>query len=266
MTELQRRRGRVIALFALLVAIMAAPVALLEQGSRTLLGRPTITDMPWEPTVDTHLPEPSREDGLARLQGIKKSREAATMTIVEWSSETMTQSQKREVVQTVEEQLGILQNLNALPPLDFSQDFYVAICKQSYMDVENLNNPICIVQVEIAYTDLFVTAYMDEETSLLYEVSLLAGNRSVPQEKEEQVVGGKLSADGFLTYLQGNSAQTNPSEEEFFALGQFTSEEIKISVISHNRETGAVTDYSLAEEFRYRKVAVREPTSTVEHP
>lgn len=247
MINVIKQRFMILFLFCLLIIITITPIALLGFSNSRMIDHPAIVDLPEESLMSKEQAAPKSYDTLARIQSTQKSIVEKSSFIVNWSSEAMSEAQQDKLILTLEEQLLILHDLNALPELTFSEEYRADIAKKSYMDMQNPNDPINILRINVEYSDLIVSVYMDKETSVLYEVSVYFKNQS------NDTLSG-LSEEGFLKYLQPDSGSIERDGEIFSTKGYYTSTTVKMIVMSIHQDTQAVTSYGFEDNSDFIRV------------
>lgn len=244
MSKAKKKIFKIISFFCLLIVITIAPKALLHFNNAQLTDVPNITELSVKAASD----ETAAEQNCNPFQRIKDTKTALAEkadTLVGFKENNMPEKVKNQLVHTVEKQLSDLQNLHALPELTYPDELYVNVSKRSYIHMQNPYNPINIWGIQINYPEYYVNVYLDIDTSLVYEVSIIAKADYLNYNPEE------MSPKGFLEYLQRSASSVEYDGERFYTMGSYAEDSIRLFVLSQNGLTQAVTDYTFGESDTY---------------
>lgn len=238
----------IIALFCILITITAIPVVLFDYNNARMINAYHTVALPSD-SANTALTTAQRYDAFDRLMIAKKSAVEKTDAVVYWQQGSVSVEKELELVGIVEQQLAILQELHALPQLTFQGFYRPTIFKRTYMDMQNPNAPVNILRIQIHYMDFFLDAYMDEDTSILYDISILSQKDSLVYTQNT------TPENGFLEYLQNASDGIEKNGEIFCTHGIYNRSSIRLFATSYNDSTKAITYYKF-EDPQYSTVAM----------
>lgn len=171
------------------------------------------------------------------------------------------------LISALEEHLLLLQSLSALPDLSFADTVRASFSKITYMDVasttgENINtstpkSTIDVWEIHAEYQDFHVLAYMDADTSALYDIT-------ISSKGSDFIYPSSISEVGFLEYLLEFSDGENKSGDVFSAGGFYLGKMICLYPLSVDKQTGQIVSYRIGgpydmEPLEY-KVSEMTPT------
>lgn len=161
----------------------------------------------------------------------------------------------------MEEQLMLLQNFHALPDLSFSDVVSASFYKKTYMAVSpategytNISKPesmIHIWEIQAEYRDFHVIAYMDADTSALYDIT-------ISSKGSDFLYPSSISEVGFLEYLLEFSDGENKSGDVFSAGGFYSGKMICLYPLSVDKQTGQIVSYRIGGPYDMEALEVSE--------
>lgn len=237
----------VLALFCILIIITAIPIALFDYNNARMINAYHTVALPSD-LENAALTTAQEYDTFDRLLIAKKSAVEKTDAVVYWQQGSIPVEKELELVGIVEQQLAILQELNALPQLTLQGYYRPTIFKKTYIDMQNPNAPVNILRIQMHYLDFFLDVYMDEDTYVLYDISILS------QKDDLIYVKDTMPEKGFFEYLKNASDGIEKNGEVFDAYGIYDKSTIRLFAISYNDRTKTSTYYNFEDRQYYTVV------------
>lgn len=188
MINLKKQRIIVAFLFCFLIVIALTPPVLLNHHNKNLLNVPNVSNVASDISIDNEMVE--------KFDLTDKTIVEKNQMVESWIKCSLSKENQAELVAEVEQQILILQKLKALPVLSLSKSYQVNIYKRTYV---NMQNPTLIANmwnIEIDYKDIFLTTYMDTESSALYNLNIQSKTGSLNYNRDD------IYENGYLEYLQ----------------------------------------------------------------
>lgn len=235
---------KVIIMFALLFAVVGAPLFYMEYQNRHMINEIILS--PMQPI------QTDGENGTAqdyniweRIGIINQSVKVKSSVLTDFKNENIANQAVTEIVKTMEKQLTTLCEYNALPDLTFSEVIDVSVFKETYTyqtEVIRSDFSISVWAIDAEYENYHVYAYMDTEMLALYDITIQSKNNNFIYETD-------ISANGFLEYLLTFSPITDVQERDelFSANGSYLRQTIVLHLYSVNKETNQFTAYRFRE-------------------
>lgn len=225
--------ARIASLFLLLFAVVTVPALLLERRSGRLLNTATCysveaVELGGAVAAEADLGPGGEEAETGtlweRLALINSADVAIEGEKYELYVDLEEEAPRKELLPHMEEQLGRLVELNALPPLFFSGVRQVSFTRKTYMQTPGeswTEGALSLWDIQASYEGdtahsvkygvtinynegLYVRVLMDAETYALYEITIIAKN-------DPFLYPAEISAQGYLDYLQTFSSR--PEED-----------------------------------------------------
>ncbi len=172
----------------------------------------------------------------------------AVVNMMEYSALHDSSDLQEKLISTMEDQLKLLQSFDVFPELSFSDAVSISFLKGTYMSISSDNDEYIDLSVPkqmisiwiliVEYSDFTVHAYMDAETSALYDITVTSRNDGFLHSTS-------ISENGFLEYLQLFSDESGENEDVFLVGGYRSDQMICMYPISVNKENGQIVSYSI---------------------
>jgi len=176
------------------------PVFLTEIQNRRLVGKATVEKV----TETTIIGEKRKEQisVLDRLKIIVKAETQSTGIVTEQMKLDLNSIDLIKIVDTLQEQVKLMQEANALPQFDMTEDFSLQYFeRRTLMDSKEPTTFVSLWDIELIYDEFYIRAYMDTETNVIYQISITGG------DDEFQMDISKVKFENFLNYLNVEPTQ-----------------------------------------------------------
>lgn len=226
-----KQNFKIFALFLLLLGIVAFPMLLITYQDQHLQNEIHLY------SVESHSDKENTASQYSVWDKLQILKSAVIISQTKYNAITEYAYSTKDLISAVEEELKHLQTFQAISELEFSEVLQSSFLRKTYINNSVSSNlALNIWEIYIEYPDFGVLVYMDEETHVLYAVSVYSTNGGFPSQDA-------LSQDGFLQYLEKKSTVQPDSEEVFEVTSTYTATEMSLSLFSYNKTTGQVTFY-----------------------
>lgn len=226
---------KVILMFVLLTAIVGAPLLYKEYQNSRMINEFIISPLQTDVTNDTK----QKYSFWERIGTVDKSVKIRTSILDDFNYGSLAVKAEAEIIKSMEKQLITVSEYNALPDLTFSEPQYVSVFKETYTKMSpSAELEISVWAIYAEYEDYYIFAYMDTETSALYDITILS-------QTDNFIYQSDISENGFLEYLLTFSPIPNVQERDelFSATGSYTEKVIELYLYSVNKSTEQFTAY-----------------------
>lgn len=226
---------KVILMFVLLFAVVSAPLFYTEYQNKSMINEFVISAVHTDGTNSTK----QKYNFWERIGTVNESVKIRTSLFNYFYDDASAFKAEEEIINSMEKQLKTLCKYNALPNLTFSQVKQLSVFKETYTNMPPSDElKISVWAIYAEYENYHVYAYMDTETSALYDITILSKNDSFIYQSD-------ISENGFLEYLLTFSPIPNVKERDelFSATGSYTEKTIVLHLYSVNKSTEQFTVY-----------------------
>ncbi len=230
---------KVILMFVLLIAVAGAPLFYTEYQNNSMINEFIISPVQTDGTNSTK----QKYNFWERIGTVDKSVKIRTPLFSYFNYDNLAGKAEAEIIKSLEKQLTIVCEYNALPDLTFSEAKQLSVFKDTYTNMQSSAElEISVWAIYAEYEDYHIYAYMDTETSALYDITILS-------KTDNFIFQSDISENGFLEYLLTFSPIPNVQERDelFSANGSYTEKTIVLYLYSVNKSTKQSTAY------RFRK-------------
>jgi len=176
------------------------PVLLTEIQNQRLYGKATVEKV----TEATIIGEKRKAQisVLDRLEIIVKAETQSTGIVTEQMKLDLNSIDLIKIVDTLQEQVKLMQEANALPQFDMTEDFSLQYFeRRTLMDSKEPTTFVSLWDIELIYDEFYIRAYMDTETNVIYQISITSG------DDEFQMDISNVKFENFLNYLNVEPTQ-----------------------------------------------------------
>lgn len=237
-----RQSVRTAALFILLLGVIAVPGILMEHQNSGVLDdvTPYSVKMIALENENAGKEETDKQNIWERIGMI--NRASTQVQSIEYTPLRT----NGELCRKMEEQLGILQELGAIPKIDVAEPIDGTYTKRVYMDSEQPELAVSVWVINAAYQDAFLSVYMDVETSVIYDVFLNANPGVSFVDRTDNAI------KAFFEYLNAFSGNETFAEKESSIFCSYAKDKVCLSVTYTNTQTkdymvldGALKEYTI---------------------
>ena len=184
------------------------PVFLTKVQNQQLFGKATV-----EKVSETTIIGEKRKEQISvldRLEIIVKAETQSTGIVTEQMKLDLNSIDLIKIVNTLREQVKLMQEVNALPQFDMTEDFSLQYFeRRTLMDSKDPTTFVSQWDIELMYDEFYIRAYMDTETGVIYQF------RVSSRIDEFQMDISKVKFTNFLSYLNLEPSQVSWTVGEY---------------------------------------------------
>ena len=158
--------GIIGSLLLLLLTLAASPILLTSVQNQKLMQQVYTAPLPQEP--------PITENSLTFPEKIKIMQTAlkGNGTVVQQKI-TLDDTLLNELAGNVKKQLHALEQLNVIPPLELTQDYYIDnLSKMIFLDADSPQKIVNVQEFTLVIENYSIFMWMDMETSMIYDFAI----------------------------------------------------------------------------------------------
>lgn len=225
MIKRKQQNVLILLLFCILLAIAVAPIAMLNYSNKKYTNAVNVNKLNTKMTINEATVS-RKNDVLKNLNNALKASGEKSNIVIGWVDPSFSDEKISELVHITEEQIKILQTMNALPQITFSEAFKASVSKTSYLDKNDADFAVNIWHLQVEYPEFYIAAYIDTETNVIYDIFIIS--------KKDTFLNNQLSESGFKGYLQNVSGNTVDNFDKIEAYADYTPKYIHLYVINYN--------------------------------
>lgn len=217
----------ILSLFALLLAVVFAPMLWIEYQNNKMLNELHISSV-----KRSHLDSPSSiKEGYNIWERIGIIN---TSVVVRSTVSTESKTKLRE---ELEKQIAAICRYKAIPDISLTGVTHVSIIKETYMDnptsggymdILNSDRVLNVWEIIVEYENYVVCAYMDTVTNAVYELTIVTKDTDLLYQPE-------ISDTGFIEYLKTFSDVPADLGMAFSAKSYYSSGKLCLSLCSMDK-------------------------------
>ena len=178
------------------------PVFLTKVQNQQLFGKATV-----EKVSETTIIGEKRKEQISVLDSLKiivKAETQSTGIVTEQMKLDLNSIDLIKIVDTLQEQVKLMQEANALPQFDMTEEFSLQYFeRRTLMDSKEPTTFVSQWDIELMYDEFYIRAYMDTETGMIYQFRVT----SIMDEFQMDV--SKVKFENFLKYLNIEPSQVS---------------------------------------------------------